>query len=127
MNDEHRAEELNDEARARAFFEQLKQLRTEQLAAEMVERFVEFGALKMGLNEGTKELRDLDDVRLAIELLRSTIAVLERERGEESVRVFRAGLAQLQLDYARVARGDAEGQEPAAEPGPDEAQPGAEA
>jgi hypothetical protein len=63
---------------------------------------VTLGYQKLGLTDETRELRDLGDARLAIELLRAMVDVVARECGEVEVESFRATLAQMQLNYARV-------------------------
>ncbi len=45
---------------------------------------VSFGYQKMGLTDETAPVRDLDDARLSIELLRATLDVSRREHGAES-------------------------------------------
>jgi hypothetical protein len=93
-----------DEERARALRDQLKSVHAFDLAYEMAISLVSFGYQKMGLTDETRELRDLDDARLAIELLRADVGVLERERGEGEVRDLRSTLAQMQLSYARAVQ-----------------------
>jgi len=107
MSDEHRGGPMPDEERARAVREQLKSLHAFDLAYEMMISLVTFGYQKMGLTDETGELRDLGDARLAIELLRANLEVVEREQGEERTRDVRSTLAQMQLGYAQaVQRGD---------------------
>ena len=121
-----------DEERARAIREQLKGLHAFDLAYDMMISLVSFGYQKMGLTDETSELRDLGDARLAIELLRANLEVVEREQGVERTRDVRSTLAQMQLGYAQavhlaegaqVARPQAAeppAQEPAAEMPADE-------
>jgi len=80
---------------------------------------VSFGYQKMGLTDETRELRDLGDARLAIELLRANLEVVEREQGEGRTRDVRSTLAQMQLGYAQavqLAGGAPAAEPPAAEP-----------
>lgn len=113
-----------DEERARALREQLKGLRAVDLAYGMMVELVSYGYQKLGLAEATRELRNLGDARLAIELLRGNLEVLEREVGEAPLRDLRSTLAQMQLGYASaVGAGDAPEERPhaaeaAAEAGP---------
>lgn len=103
MSDEQRgAGAPTDEERARAIREQLKGLHAFDLAYEMMISLVTFGYQKMGLTDETSELRDLSDARLAIELLRATLEVVEREQGEGRTRDVRSTLAQMQLGYAQA-------------------------
>ncbi|MFA4965944.1 MAG: hypothetical protein WC709_09985, partial [Thermoleophilia bacterium] len=91
---------MTDEERARALREQLKGLHGADLAYGMMVELVTYGYQKMGLTDETRDLRELGDARLAIELLRAALAVLEREVGEAPLRDLRGTLAQMQLGYA---------------------------
>ncbi len=93
-----------DEERARAALEQLKSVHAFDLAYEMMIGLVSFGYQKLGLTDDTRPARDLNDARLSIELLRATLAVIEREQGEERTRDLHATLAQMQMAYARVVQ-----------------------
>ena len=68
----------------------------------MMISLVSFGYQKMGLTDETRELRDLGDARLAIELLRANLEVVEREQGADRTRDVRSTLAQMQLGYAQA-------------------------
>lgn len=105
MSDEQRgAGAPTDEERARAIREQLKGLHAFDLAYEMMISLVSFGYQKMGLTDETSELRDLGDARLAIELLRANLEVVEREQGEGRTSDVRSTLAQMQLGYAQAVQ-----------------------
>ena len=125
MSDEQRAAGApTEEERARAIREQLRSLHAFDLAYEMMISLVSFGYQKMGLTDETSELRDLGDARLAIELLRANLEVVEREQGEGRTRDVRSTLAQMQLGYAQavqLAGGAPAARPPAAEPPADEA------
>ena len=120
MSDEQRAAGApTEEERARAIHEQLRSLHAFDLAYEMMISLVSFGYQKMGLTDETSELRDLGDARLAIELLRANLEVVEREQGEGRTRDVRSTLAQMQLGYAQavqLAGGAPAARPPAAEP-----------
>jgi hypothetical protein len=120
MNDEQRGGGApTDEERARAIREQLKDLHAFDLANEMMISLVSFGYQKLGLTDETRELRDLGDARLTIELLRANLEVVEREQGEDRTRDVRSTLAQMQLGYAQAVQlaGEAPAKRPqAAEP-----------
>ena len=103
MSDEQRGGGApTDEERARAVREQLKSLHAFDLAYEVMISLVSFGYQKMGLTDETSELRDLGDARMAIELLRATLEVVEREQGADRTRDVRSTLAQMQLGYAQA-------------------------
>jgi len=120
MSDEQRAAGApTEEERARAIREQLRSLHAFDLAYEMMISLVSFGYQKMGLTDETSELRDLGDARLAIELLRANLEVVEREQGEGRTSDVRSTLAQMQLGYAQavqLAGGAPAARPPAAEP-----------
>ena len=95
-------DERSERERARAYRDQLKQVHGVDLGYEMALSAVSFGSQKLGLTEATAELRDLDDARLAIELLRALLDVLEHEGGGAPVGELRETLAQLQLAYVQA-------------------------
>jgi len=129
MSDEQRGGGApTDEERARAIREQLRSLHAFDLAYEMMISLVSFGYQKMGLTDETRELRDLGDARLAIELLRANLEVVEREQGEDRTRDVRSTLAQMQLGYAQAvqlagAAASAAARPPAAKPAAEEPAP----
>lgn len=94
--------EATDEERLRAVVDELRRLRVRDLALDMAVSLVTVGYQKLGLTEQTRELRDLDDARLAIELLRACLDVLERERGDAGLGDLRGTLSAMQLNYARA-------------------------
>jgi hypothetical protein len=102
---------MSDEERARAAREQIKRLRVLDVAYEMIVGLVTVGYQKLGLTDQTRELRDLGDARLAIELLRAVLEVAEKEPGAARLKDLRSTLAQLQLGYAHAVQLD--GPEPA--------------
>ena len=109
-----------DDERVRQVIDELRRLRVEDLALDMAVSLVTVGYQKLGLTEQTRELRDLDGARLAIELLRASLEVLERERGAVGLGDLRATLSAMQLNYARAVdeerAGTATGGEQAAAP-----------
>ena len=94
---------LTDEERAALLREQLKALRVVDVAHDMMLSLVTLGYQKLGLTEEPEELRNLDDARLAIELLHGVVDVLGAAVGEPLVAPFRSTLAAMQLNFARVA------------------------
>lgn len=106
---------MSDEERERLLRDQLKQLRVVDVAYEMMVSLVTIGYQKLGLTEHTRELRDLGDAHMAIELLRATLDVAERERGAEPFRDVRSTLAQMQLGYVQALEAPAAADRPAAD------------
>ena len=107
-----------DEERARAALRQLRGVHAFDLAHETVVGLLSFGTQKMGLIEETREIRDLEDARVSVELVRGILDVLERETGDDRAHGLRDALAQMQLAYAHAvqlarAERDAAGEAPA--------------
>jgi hypothetical protein len=119
----------DEEVRVRAMLDELRRLHVEDLALEMAISLVTVGYQKLGLTDQTRQLRDLRDARLAIELLRAHLDVLEREGAAAKTGDLRSTLAAMQLNYAYVAEEQAatEGagpeEPPAAGPAADEPAP----
>jgi hypothetical protein len=63
---------------------------------------VNLAGQRLGLGEEAQDMRDLDQVRLAIESVRALLPLLE-EQDADQVKPIRDALAQLQLVYAREA------------------------
>jgi hypothetical protein len=105
--------------------EELKALRVADIAHDMMLTLVTVGYQKLGLTDETKELRNLDDARLAIDLLRGVIEVLGAVTGEQVVAPFRSTLAAMQMNFARVAAPPAPRQAASGEPGGETAKPAA--
>lgn len=87
-----------------ALYEQFKRLRVADLAYEMMVGLVTVGYQKLGLTEHTRDLRDLDDAHLSIELLRASLRVVEQDAGRDQFKDLRATLAQMQLGYAEAVK-----------------------
>lgn len=113
MSDEHDEVPMTDAERERLLREQLKQLRVADLAYEMMISLVTIGYQKLGLTDQTRDMRDLPDAHLAIELLKATVDVAERERGAEPFKDLRSTLAQMQLGYVQALRAGDESPAPA--------------
>jgi hypothetical protein len=116
-NDRERV--IPDQERARALLEQLKGVHAVDIARDMVIATVNFSYPKLGLSDETRPVRDLDDVRVSIELIRAVLEVLDREHGGETTSDLHDTLAQMQLAYAhavQLANAERAGREAAAEP-----------
>jgi hypothetical protein len=106
-----------EELRAR-LEEELRRITVKDVLVQTVVSLVNLGGQRLGLAEGTGELRDLGQVRTAIEGVRALLPLLEADDAEQ-VRPVRDALAQLQLAYAREV-----GASPSEEPGEAEPTPG---
>jgi hypothetical protein len=98
-----------EELRAR-LEEELRRITVREILVQTVVSLVNLGGQRLGLAEGTGELRDLGQVRTAIEGVRALLPLLEADDAEQ-VRPVRDALAQLQLAYAREV-GSGPGEEP---------------
>jgi hypothetical protein len=83
--------------------EALRQLKVEDVLIQTLVTVSSIGYRRLGLTEETKDERDLDQARLAIETMNAITPVLERFVPEELVRDLRQSVASLQLAYAKAA------------------------
>jgi hypothetical protein len=93
---------LSDEQRAELVREQLRRLRVADVANDIMVTLVTIGYQKLGLTTETRDLQNLEDAHLAIEVLRSLVETVGREVGEAQVAAFRSTLDGMQMNYARV-------------------------
>ena len=103
------------EEQIRAFEEQLKRLRVEDVLVQTLVTFVNLGARRLGLT-GEPESRDLDQAKLAIEGARALMPLIP---GDE-LGPIRDALSQLQVAFAREAQGVPEPPADAPQPPPEE-------
>jgi hypothetical protein len=80
--------------------EELRRITVRDVVVQTVVSLVNLGGQRLGLVEGTSDLRDLEQVRMAIEGVRALLPLLEEESPEQ-IRPVRDALAQLQMAYAR--------------------------
>jgi hypothetical protein len=93
-----------DEARlAEKLAEELAKLRVEDVLVGALIQVSSIGYRRLGLTDETKEERDLEQVRLAIETMRALTPVLENIVPDELIRDFDQSVANLQLAYAKAA------------------------
>jgi hypothetical protein len=105
-----------EEMRA-ALQEELSRVRVEQVITEATVSILNIAVLRSGLVQGSEGERDLGQVRLGIEAVRSLLPLVEQIAGEEA-KPIRDALAQLQMAYVRAADAGAGGGEPGGgEPG----------
>ena len=110
---EHGAEP--SEEQIRAFEEQLKRIRVEDVIVQTLVTLVNLGARRMGLT-GEPESKDMDQAKLAIEGARALIPLVP---GDE-LGPIRDALSQLQMAFARESQGVPEPPPDAPEPPSDE-------
>jgi hypothetical protein len=98
------AKQHPDEERiARDLAEELRKLRVEDVIIQALVTISSIGYRRLGLTDETKDDRDLEQSRLAIETLKALTPVLETVVPGELAREFNSSVANLQLAYARAA------------------------
>ena len=88
---------------AEELLEALRNLKVEDVLIQTLVTISSIGYRRLGLTEDTKDDRDLEQARLAIETMNAITPVLERFVPEELMRDFRSSVANLQLAYAKAA------------------------
>jgi hypothetical protein len=83
--------------------EELRRLKVEDVLVQTLMTVSSIGYRRLGLTEDTKEDRDLEQARLAIETMQALTPVLEQVLPAELVRDFGQSVANLQLAYAKAA------------------------
>jgi hypothetical protein len=98
------AEEEADEQRlAEQLAEELQKLKIEDVLIQTLITVSSLGYRRLGLTPETKDDRDLDQVRLAIDTMKALTPVLEKVVPPELVRDFNSSVANLQLAFAKAA------------------------
>jgi hypothetical protein len=105
------SEHLNDEEQlARQLAEELRRLRVEDVVIQSLITISSIGYRRLGLTEDTKDDRDLQQAKLAIDTMVALTPVLENVVPEDLVRDFNQSVASLQLAYAQAAGEGADGE-----------------
>jgi hypothetical protein len=95
-----RGEPSDEELRDR-LEEELKKITAKDILLQTVVTLVNLGGQRLGLTGGTRDIRDLEQVRVAIEGVRALLPLLEANPQDAAqVRPIRDALAQLQMAYA---------------------------
>jgi hypothetical protein len=115
------AGDLSEEELRARLEEELKRIKVADVLLQTVVTLINLAGQRLGLAEGTREERDLGQVRVAIEAVRSLLPLLEEdEQAARQMRPIRDALSQLQLAYAQeVEGGGAPGPGPGPEGGPE--------
>jgi len=124
--------EQPSEAELRAAWEeQLRLLQPADVIVQAVVSLISLAGRRLGVEPGTEQERDLEQVRDAIDGARALMPVLERREDPASLGSLRDALSGLQMEYAKLAgAGAAAGAaapphaESAAPPAPEEAEKG---
>ena len=83
--------------------EELRRLKVEDVLVNTLMTVSSIGFRRLGLTDDTKEDRDLEQARLAIETMQALMPVLGQILPAELVRDFGQSVANLQLAYAKAA------------------------
>jgi hypothetical protein len=83
--------------------EELRRLKVEDILVNTLMTVSSIGYRRLGLTEDTKDDRDLEQARLAIETMQALTPILEQVLPAELVRDFGQSVANLQLAYAKAA------------------------
>ena len=104
------SEHGNEEELARELAEELRRLRIEDVLIQTLITISSIGYRRLGLTEDTKDDRDLQQAKLAIDTMTALTPVLESVVPEELIRDFNQSVASLQLAYAGAAGEGADGE-----------------
>jgi len=103
-------EPVDEQQVAEVLVEELAKLRVEDILVGALIQVSSVGYRRLGLTEDTKDDRDLDQARLAIETMRALIPVFEQVVPDELIRDFEQSVANLQLAYAKASSEEAGGE-----------------
>jgi hypothetical protein len=92
-----------EEELAQQLAEELRRLRIEDVLIQTLITVSSIGYRRLGLTEDTRDDRDLQQAKLAIDTMTALTPVLEDVVPEELIRDFNQSVAALQLAYAQAA------------------------
>ena len=98
-------EHENEEQVARELADELRRLRIEDALIQTLITISSIGYRRLGLTEDTRDDRDLQQAKLAIDAMAALTPVLESVVPEELIRDFNQSVASMQLAYAQAAAG----------------------
>jgi hypothetical protein len=93
---------------ARELAEELRRLKVEDVLIQTLITISSLGYRRLGLTPDTKEHRDLQQAKLAIDTMSALTPVLADVVPAELIRDFNESVASLQLAYAEAAAGEAD-------------------
>jgi hypothetical protein len=96
-------QEPEQEQLARELAEELRRLRIEDVLIQALITISSIGYRRLGLTEDTKDDRDLEQAKLAIDTMAALTPILESVVPEDLIRDFDQSVASLQLAYAQAA------------------------
>ena len=104
------SEHVNEEELAQQLAEELRRLQVEDVLIQTLITISSIGYRRLGLTEDTKDDRDLQQAKLAIDTMTSLTPVLESVVPDDLIRDFNQSVASLQLAYAQAAGEGADGE-----------------
>jgi len=100
----------HEEEAARRLAEELRNLKVEDVLLNVLVQISSIGYRRLGLNEETKEDRDLGQAKLAIDTMKALTPVLVQVVPSVLVLEFERSVAELQLAYVKAASEGAGGE-----------------
>jgi hypothetical protein len=97
------SESEDQERIARELADELRRLRIEDVLIQTLITVSSIGYRRLGLTEDTRDDRDLQQAKLAIDAMAALTPVLESVVPEELIRDFNQSVANMQLAYAQAA------------------------
>jgi hypothetical protein len=97
------SEHVNEEELAQQLAEELRRLRIEDVLIQTLITISSIGYRRLGLTEDTRDDRDLQQAKLAIDTMSALTPILESVVPEDLIRDFNQSVASLQLAYAQAA------------------------
>jgi Domain of unknown function (DUF1844) len=92
-----------EEQVARELADELRKLKVEDVLVTVLIQISSIGYRRLGLTEDTKDDRDLEQAKLAIDTMKALTPVLAGVLPGELIRDFESSVANLQLAYAKAA------------------------
>ena len=97
-------DDLEQARLAEELAEELRKLRVEDVLVNTLVHVSTIGYRRLGLTEDSRDERDLNQSRLAIETMRALLPVLQGFLPADVVSGFEEQIANLQLAYAKAAK-----------------------
>jgi hypothetical protein len=96
----------SEEQVARELAQELQKLKVEDVLISVLIQVSAIGYRRLGLTEETKDDRDLQQAKLAIDTMKALLPVLGEVVPADLIRDFEQSVANLQLAYATAASSD---------------------
>jgi hypothetical protein len=96
----------SEEQVARELAQELQKLKVEDVVISVLIQISAIGYRRLGLTEESKDDRDLQQAKLAIDTMKALMSVLGEVVPADLIRDFEQSVANLQLAYATAASSD---------------------